>query len=115
MAIREVRDFSKLPLEELMGSFMTHEIMMIKQDKEEEVDKKRKKIIALKSFTQEEDKEDRELEDNELEDIALLSKAYKRYLGFKKGNNSKKNVKDNYSIEKKRTISHILHVKSPVI
>ena len=40
VAIQEVRDLSKLPLEELMGSFMTHEIMMKDHDKEEEEDKK---------------------------------------------------------------------------
>ena len=40
VAIREVRDLSKLPLEELMGSLMTYEIMMKDHDKEEEEDKK---------------------------------------------------------------------------
>ena len=35
VAIRETRDLSKLPLEELMGSLMTHEIMMRNHDKDE--------------------------------------------------------------------------------
>ena len=34
VAIREARDLSKLPLEELMGSLMTHEIMMKEYDKD---------------------------------------------------------------------------------
>ena len=50
VAIREARDISKLSLEELMGSLMTHEIMMKDHDKDEEKDKK-KKTVALKSFT----------------------------------------------------------------
>ena len=36
VAIREARDLSKLPLEELMESLMTHEIMMKDHDKDEE-------------------------------------------------------------------------------
>ena len=35
VAIREARDLSKLPLEELMGSLMTHEIMMRDHDNNE--------------------------------------------------------------------------------
>ena len=54
VAIREARDLSKLPLEELMGSLMTHEIMMRDHDKDEEEDKKKKKI-ALKSSTHQEE------------------------------------------------------------
>ena len=49
-----IRDLSKLPLEEFIGSLMTHEIMMRDHDKNEEEDKK-KKTIALKSLTQEEE------------------------------------------------------------
>ena len=56
---------------------------MNKQDKEEEVDKK---TIAFKSSTQEEEEEDEELEDSELVDIALLTRRYKKYLKFEKGN-----------------------------
>ena len=85
-AIREARDLSKLLLEELMGSLITHEIMMRDHEKDEEEDKK-KKIIALKSSIQEEEEE---LRDSELDDIALLTRKYKKYLRFKKGNNFKK-------------------------
>ena len=92
MAIREAMDLSKLPLEELMGSLMTHEIIMRDHDKDEEEDKK-KKTIALKSSTQEEE----ELSDSELDDIALLTRRYKKYLRFKKGNNLKKYSKGNSS------------------
>ena len=57
MEIWEAKDLSKLPLEELMGSLMTHEIMMRDHDKDEEYNKK-KKTIALKSSTQEEEEEE---------------------------------------------------------
>ena len=96
VAIQEVRDLSKLPLEELMGSLMTHGILMRDHDKDEEEEKK-KKTIALKSSTQEEEEED--LSDSELDDIALLTRRYKKYLSFKKGNNLKKYSKGNFSKE----------------
>ena len=57
IAIREAGDHSKLSLEELMESLMTHEIMMKYHDKEEDEDNN-KKIIVLKSPTQKEEEED---------------------------------------------------------
>ena len=95
VVIREARDLSKLPLEELMGSLMTHEIMMKDHDEEEEEDKKKKKTMALKSFTQDEDEEDEEIGDSMLENYALFSRKYKKYLRLKKENNSKPNFKSN--------------------
>ena len=94
VAIREARVLSKLPLEELMGSLMTHEIMIRDYDKDEEAANK-KKTIALKSFTQEEEEEEEELNDSELDDITLLTRRYKNYLKFKKGNKLKKYSKGN--------------------
>ena len=44
MAIQEARDLSKLPLEELMGSLMTHEIMMRDHDKMRKKTRKRKPL-----------------------------------------------------------------------
>ena len=100
VAIREARDLSKLSLEELMGSLMTHEIMMRDHDIDEEKDKKKKKI-SLKSSTQEEEEEEEEeeLSDSELDDIALLTRRYKKYLRFKKGNNLKNYLKGGSSKE----------------
>ena len=98
VAIRKARDLSELPLEELMGSLMTYDIMMRDHDKVEEEDKK-KKIIALKSLTQEEEEEEEEISDSELDDIALLTRRYKKYLRFKKGNNLKKYSKGSSSKE----------------
>ena len=101
MAIREARCLSKLLLEELMGSFMTHEIMMKDHDEDEE--KEKKKSLAPKSFTQDEDEEYEEIGESELEDYALLSKNFKRYLRLKKDDNSKPNVNSNkHPMRKKR-------------
>ena len=83
VAIQKARDLSKLPLEELIRSIMTHESIMRDHDKDEEEDKK-KKTISLKSSTQEKEEEEEELSDSELDDIALLTKRYKKYLKFKK-------------------------------
>ena len=59
---------------------------------------KKKKTITLKSSTHQEEKEE-ELTDSELDDIALLTRRYKRYLRFKKGNNLKKFSKESSSKE----------------
>ena len=109
VAIREARNLSKLLLEELIGSFITHEIMMRDHDKYEEEDKK-KKTIAFKSYTQEEEEEKEELNDSELDDIAILNRRYKKYLKFKKGNNLKKYSKGNSSKNTQRS-SHQKKIK----
>ena len=64
---------------------------------------KKKKIIALKSFTQEEEEE--ELSDSELDNIALFTRRYKKYLKLKKGNNLKKYSKGNSSKEYSKGIT----------
>ena len=43
VAIREARVLSKLSLEKLIGSLMTHEIMIKDHDNDEEMDKEKKK------------------------------------------------------------------------
>ena len=105
VAIREIRDLSKLSLEELMGSFNTQEIIMRDHDKDEDEDSK-KKTIALKSSTHEkEEEEEKELSDSELDYIALLIRKYKKYLRFKKRNNLKKYSKGSSSKEYPKGIS----------
>ena len=65
VAILEARDLTKLSLEELVGSLMTHDIMMKEHDEDEEKNKKRKKSLDLKSFTKNEDEEDENIGDSE--------------------------------------------------
>ncbi|RVW74399.1 hypothetical protein CK203_058196 [Vitis vinifera] len=52
-AIQEAKDLTKLPMEELLGSLMTYEISLTKQLQESE--DKKKKSIALKATTKEEE------------------------------------------------------------
>ncbi|XP_030478156.2 uncharacterized protein LOC115695214 [Cannabis sativa] len=85
VAIQEAKDLSTLPLEELIGSLMNHEIFMNAQE-EEEVDKKKKNTIAFKS-TSHDDSEASEHGDSDMEDITLLTKNFKKFLKFKKNAN----------------------------
>ena len=48
VAIQEAKDLSKLPLEELIDSLMTHEILM-KETNKDEGEEKKKKEVALKA------------------------------------------------------------------
>ena len=70
-----------LPLEELLGSLMTHELTM-KQHIEEKT--RRKITIALKSIIQEE--EDIEKSDNseEDEDLALIIRKFRCFIRRKR-------------------------------
>ena len=99
VAIREVRDLFKLPLEELMDSLMTHEIMMRDHYKDEEEDKKKKAITLKSSIQVEEEEDEKELSDSEMDDIAILTRRYKKYLKLKKGKNAKKFSKETSSKE----------------
>ncbi|GAV73885.1 zf-CCHC domain-containing protein/UBN2 domain-containing protein, partial [Cephalotus follicularis] len=47
-AIEEAKNLNVLPLEDLVGSLMTHELLMQKKDDDEEKEKKKKKMVALK-------------------------------------------------------------------
>ncbi|XP_060969534.1 uncharacterized protein LOC133036805 [Cannabis sativa] len=85
VAIQEAKDLSTLPLEELIGSLMNHEIFMNAQE-EEEVDKKKKNTIAFKS-TSHYDSEASEDGDSDMEDITLLTKNFNKFLKFKKNAN----------------------------
>ena len=75
-SIQEAKDLNTLPLEELLGSLMTHELMVQQKSEEES---KRKKTIALKAtFENEEDSGSEEgKSDNEL---ALLTRKFKKFL-----------------------------------
>ncbi|GAV87637.1 UBN2 domain-containing protein, partial [Cephalotus follicularis] len=64
-AIEEAKDLSTLPLEDLLGSLMTHELRMSDQARNEP----KKKTIALKASKDEESDED---------EMALLTKTITR-------------------------------------
>ena len=66
-AIQEAKDLSKLPLDELIGSLMTHEITM-NQNLEDVVKTEKEKNLAFSSSTSYDDVE---------KDIAFLAKKFK--------------------------------------
>ncbi|GAV73884.1 zf-CCHC domain-containing protein/UBN2 domain-containing protein, partial [Cephalotus follicularis] len=57
-AIEEAKDLNTLPLEELLGSLMTHEMTIKNHEDDEEQEKKKKKVIAFKSSTTDSSEED---------------------------------------------------------
>ncbi|GAV65760.1 UBN2 domain-containing protein, partial [Cephalotus follicularis] len=78
-AIEEAKNLNVLPLEDLLGSLMTHELSMQKKDDDEEKEKKKKKIVALKSSLIE------DFEDNDdNEELALITRKFKKFLASKK-------------------------------
>ncbi|GAV88795.1 zf-CCHC domain-containing protein/UBN2 domain-containing protein [Cephalotus follicularis] len=87
-AIEEVKNLNVLPLEDLLGSLMTHELSMQKKDDDEEKEKK-KKMVALKS-SQIEDSED---DDDDDEELALITRKFKKFLSSKKKFGGKPNKK----------------------
>ncbi|GAV92170.1 UBN2 domain-containing protein [Cephalotus follicularis] len=80
-AIEEAKDLSTLPLEQLLGSLMTHETTM---KSHEHVETKKKKSIALKAS-----KEDSESDGDG--DLALITPQFKKFLKSQKGKNAFKN------------------------
>ncbi|GAV91902.1 UBN2 domain-containing protein, partial [Cephalotus follicularis] len=66
-AIGKAKNLNVLPLEDLLGSLMTHELSMQKKDDDEEKEKKKKKMVALKSSLIENSEDD---DDNE--ELALI-------------------------------------------
>lgn len=99
VAIQEAKDLSTLPLEELIGSLMNHEIFMSAQE-EEEVEKKKKTIAFKSSSSHAISEEDEESLCSDMEDLALFSKKYKKFMKFKK-NFGKKPQRGSYSKERK--------------
>ncbi|KAL5581747.1 hypothetical protein UlMin_014189 [Ulmus minor] len=78
-AIQEAKDLSKLPLDELISSLMTHEITM-NQNLEDEVKIEKEKNLAFSSSTSYDDGE---------KDIALLAKQFKKFLKYDRKNRRK--------------------------
>ena len=76
-AIQEAKDLNILPLEELLGSLMTHELS-IKQHQEEEVKKKR--TIILKSMAQLDEETDDTKNEEQDEKMTLITRRFKKIL-----------------------------------
>ncbi|GAV57181.1 zf-CCHC domain-containing protein/UBN2 domain-containing protein, partial [Cephalotus follicularis] len=90
-AIEEPKDLSTLPLEQLLGSLMTHETTM---KNHEHVEVKKKKSIALKVS-----KEDSESDEDG--DVALITSQFKKFLKSQKGKKVLKKFPHNVESSKK--------------
>ena len=74
--IQEVKNLNKLPLEELLGSLMIHELAM-KQHNDEE---RKKSISAIKFVAVDENDEESSEDDEDDEDITLIIKKFKKFM-----------------------------------
>ncbi|GAV83237.1 UBN2 domain-containing protein, partial [Cephalotus follicularis] len=74
-AIEEAKDLSTLPLEQLLGSLMTHETTM---KNHVHVNAKNKKMIALRASRE-------ESESDEEGDMTLITSQFKKFLKSQKG------------------------------
>lgn len=87
-AIEEAKDLTKMSLDELLGSLMTHEFML--KGREEEA--KPKRSLALKSSHQESEEEEEESDDDK--ETALLTKRFKKFMRKEKTFNKKYHKKE---------------------
>ncbi|GAV65394.1 UBN2 domain-containing protein, partial [Cephalotus follicularis] len=100
--IEDAKDLNTLPLEDLLGSLMTHELSILKRDDEEETERKKKKVIALKSTTNEET-------DNESDqELALITRKFRKFLDSKKRVGRKPFRKGNTQKGESRKIEEII-------
>ena len=90
-AIKESKDPNTFPLDELIGSLLTHE-MKVKQGEESNkkaLEKSKKVEVALKSTIQEKEKYDQDGSDED-EDMAMFARKFKKYMRMKKYANARK-------------------------
>lgn len=87
IAIQEVKDLTKLLLEQLIRSLMTLEIPM----NEEEEEKHKNKNIAIKSFIVYDESD--EVEDKSENDMSLIIRKFKGFLRRKQTIKDMKNFK----------------------
>ena len=99
--IQEAKDLSTLPLKELLGSLMIHELMMQQKSKDKS---KRKKVIALKATPAEkEDDEDSGSGEGESDnELVLPTKKFRRFLKRRGPSKGKPFFKKNESREKEK-------------
>ena len=95
-AIEEAKNLKELPLEELIGSLMTYEMKIARQEKEMQEESK-KKSIALKA--QEEKVVEEAKLSNMEDDIALITKRMQKFMMKNKFGGKTYNKRSNYKKE----------------
>ncbi|GAV58551.1 UBN2 domain-containing protein, partial [Cephalotus follicularis] len=101
-AIEEAKNLNTLPLEDLLGSLMTHELSITRKDDDEEKEKRKKKVIDLKSSTNE------EIDDESDQELALIIRKFKNFLESKKKFGRKPFKKGNIQKAKSSKIEEII-------
>ena len=96
-AIEEAKNLKELPLEELIGSLMTYEMKILRQEKEMQEEEGKKKSIALK--VQEEKVIDETKINNMEDDIALITKRVQKLMMKNKYGGKTYNKRSNYKKE----------------
>ncbi|GAV69353.1 UBN2 domain-containing protein [Cephalotus follicularis] len=76
--IEKGKNLNLLPLGDLLGSLMTHELTMQKIEDDEEKEKKKKKVVALKSSANEDS------DDDDDKALALFTRKFQKFLANKK-------------------------------
>ena len=77
-AILEANDLNQLPLEELLGSLLTHE-MGLYEDEENGFKNDKRRGIALKSKVTEDSKAE-EKSDSDKEEMAMYARRFRRFI-----------------------------------
>ena len=110
-AIQEAKDLNNLPLDELMGSLITHELTLQHRNEDE---LKKKKSIALKAAMEEKE----ELSSEETlkdEQLGMLVRKFKKYMGRRNKFNKRNPRKLETSDEKDRDTNKTRTRRSLVI
>ena len=93
----EAKNLKELPLEELIGSLMTYEMKIARQEKEMQEEEGKKKSIAFKA---QEEKVIEETKINDIEDdIALITKRVQKLMTKVKFSGRTYNRRSNYNKE----------------
>ena len=96
-AIEEAKNLKELPLEELIGSLMTYEMKIVRQEKEMQVEEGKEKSIILKA--QEEKVIDETKFNNIEDDIALITKRVQKLMMKNKYGGKTYNKRSSYKKE----------------
>ena len=78
ISIQETKYLTKLPLEDLIGSLMTHEINLTK--KQQKMEDKKKKNMTLKATTKEEEEVQDEKQSEEDENLTLITRKFNKFM-----------------------------------
>ena len=101
MVIQEVKDLNNFPLEELIGSLVTYEMICKAHEELEDTLPKNKKDMTLR--TQEDHLKENSSDEDFDDDVTLLTKKFKRFI---KRNKFKNDTKNKFEPKKEQVICY---------